>query len=171
LKLTNKITKNPPSSISKKQIFRIQFGNIQFYNWLVKIGLSSNKTFKLGEILIPDKYFPDFIRGHLDGDGSIITYIDYYNTDKNPKYIYQRLMTYLISASRNHIFWLQDNIKRIKNLHGAIQVRKNPFRKNVHYVLKFSKKESIILLKWIYYKKELPCLKRKYKIAKRFLKN
>lgn len=169
LKLSNKISENLPSSISKKQSFRIQFGDVQFYNWLLKIGLFPNKTLRLGKIFIPDKFFPDFLRGHLDGDGSIITYEDYYNTDKNPKYIYQRLMTYLMSASRKHILWLQNNIKRIKNLHGSIQVRRHPLRKNACYVLKFSKKESISLIKWIYYKNGLPCLKRKYKIAEKFL--
>jgi len=171
LKLTNSITKNPLSSTSQRQSFRIQFGNVQFYNWLVRIGLSHNKTFKLENILIPDKFFPDFLRGHLDGDGSIITYTDYYNTDKNPKYIYQRLMIYLMSASKNHLIWLQNNIKKLKNIHGAFQIRKPLFRKNSYYVLKFSKKESISLLNWIYYKKKLPCLKRKYQIAKEFLKN
>ncbi len=171
LKLSNKITKNPSSLITKRQSFRIQFGNVQLYNWLLKIGLSSNKTFKVNKISIPDKFFPDFIRGHLDGDGSIISYTDYYNTDKNPKYIYQRLIIYLISASKKHILWLQNNIKRIKNIHGVIQIRKSPFKKNVYYALKFSKKESIILLKRIYYKDGLPCLRRKYKIAKKFLKN
>jgi hypothetical protein len=170
LKITNRITKNPPSSISQKQIFRVQFGNVQFYNWLLKIGLFPNKTFRLGKISIPDKFFPDFLRGHLDGDGSIVTFEDYYNTNKNPKYIYQRLITCLMSASKKHIFWLQDNIKRTKNLHGSIQDGKHPFRKNIYYI-KFSKKESISLLNWIYYKKDLPCLKRKYQIAKEFLKN
>jgi len=171
LNLENKITKNPPSSISKKQSFRVQFGNVQFYNWLLKIGLCPNKTFRIGKILIPDKFFPDFLRGHLDGDGSIITYVDYYNTDKNPKYIYQRLIVYFMSASRKHILWLQNNIQRIKNIHGSLQLSKHPLRKNVYHVLKFSKRESIILFRWIYYKDGLPCLRRKYKIAKRFLKN
>jgi len=171
LKLKIRITKNHPSLITKKQSLRVQFSNVQLYNWLIKIGLCPNKTLRLGKILIPDKFFPDFVRGHLDGDGSIITYVDYYNTDKNPKYIYQRLIIYLISASKNHLIWLRDNIKRMKNIHGSFQIRKNHFRKRPYYVLKFSKKESIILLKWIYYKKGLPCLKRKYKIAKRFLKN
>jgi hypothetical protein len=169
LKLINSITKNPSSAISQKQSFRIQFGNVQFYNWLVKIGLSHNKTFKLRKILIPDKFFPDFLRGHLDGDGSIVTYIDYYNTNKNPKYIYQRLIVYFMSGSKRHILWLQNNIKKIKNIKGSIQIAKQPFKKD-NYYLKFCKKESIILLKWVYYKDELPCLKRKYKIAKKFLK-
>ena len=36
-------------------------------------------------------------------------------------------------------------------------------------ILKFGKKESIRLLQWIYYKKDLPCLLRKREIADKFL--
>lgn len=169
LKIGNKITKTPKSNISKKQVFRVQFGNVQFYNWLCTIGLSSNKTSHLSKMSIPDKYFSDFVRGHLDGDGSIITYEDKYNTDRNPKYIYQRLMVYLMSASRLHIIWLQKKITRLTNLKGAIQIKKYPQRKRSCYVLKFSKKESISLFSWIYYKNNLPLLKRKYKIAQKYL--
>lgn len=170
LKLSNRITKNPPGSFSKRQSFRVQFGNVQLYNWLVKIGLFSNKTFRLGKISIPDKYFPDYLRGHLDGDGSIIIFKDYYHFNKNPKYVYQRLIVYFMSGSKKHILWLQNNINKIKNIKGSIQIAKQSFKKD-NYYLKFCKKESIILLKWIYYKDGLPCLKRKYKIAEEFLKN
>jgi hypothetical protein len=169
LKLAVKITKNPQSFSTNRQCFRVQFGNVRFYDWLVKIGLGSNKTFKLTSLYIPDNYFPDFVRGHLDGDGSIITYIDRYLVTKNPKYIYKRLMVYLMSASRPHVDWLQEKIIKLTNLHGAIQVKKHRLRKNSIYVLKFSKKESILLLKWIYYKRGLSCLKRKYDKAKEFL--
>jgi len=169
LKLNVKITKNPQSFSTIRQCFRLQFSNVHFYDWLVKIGLKPNKTFKLTSLSVPDNFFPDFVRGHLDGDGSVITYIDRYLVTKNPKYIYKRLMVYLMSASHLHIEWLQRKISNLTNLHGAIQVKKHRLRKNPIYVLKFSKKESILLLKWIYYKEDLPCLKRKYNIAKEFL--
>ena len=168
LKLKVGITKNPLGFSTNKQCYRIQFGNVRFYDWLVKIGLCPNKTFELTTISVPDNFFPDFIRGHLDGDGSIITYIDRYLITKNPKYIYKRLMVYLMSASRVHVEWLQQKINELTNLHGSIQVKKHRLRRNPIYVLKFSKKESILLLKWIYYEKNLPCLKRKYDKAKEF---
>lgn len=169
LKLRTRITKNPQSFLTNKQCFRLQFSNVHLYDWLVKIGLSPNKTFKLTSLSVPGNFFPDFIRGHLDGDGSIITYVDRYLVTKNPKYVYKRLMVYLTSASRVHVRWLQQKINKSTNLHGAIQVKKQRLRKNPIYVLKFSKKESILLLKWIYYKEDLPCLKRKYDKAKEFL--
>ena len=169
LNLKVKIGKNPSNRVGQKQSFRVQFGNVQLYNWLTKVGLCANKTFKVRSISVPDGFFPDFIRGHLDGDGSIITYIDKYNTNKNPKYVYERLMVYLMSASFPHVLWLQKRIEKLARVHGSIQIKKHPQRKRSCYVLKFSKKESIFLLKWIYYQKRLPCLKRKYEIAKIFL--
>jgi len=63
LGLTNRITNNPPSSLSKKQSYKIQFGNVQFYRWLLKIGLFPNKTYRLGSLKISNKYFRDFLRG------------------------------------------------------------------------------------------------------------
>lgn len=84
LNLNNRITSNPPSSVSQKQSYKIQFGDVQFYRWLTKIGLFPNKTYTLGKIRVLNKYFKDFLRGWLDGDGSIYTYIDRYLTYKNP---------------------------------------------------------------------------------------
>jgi hypothetical protein len=169
LGLTNRITKTPKSSISKRQGFRVQFGNIQFYNWLIRIGLKPNKASSLGKIIVPGEVFPDFLRGHLDGDGSVFTYIDRYNTYKNPKYVYTRLYVYFISTSKDHIRWLQTMITKLKGLKGSIQ--KGEYGRGKLYVLKFSKKEAIKLLSWVYYKPNIPCLKRKYNIAKPFLEN
>lgn len=171
LELKNRITKASSSAKSKKQCFRVQFGGVQFYNWLMRIGLKPNKSLFLGNLLIPNKFFPDFLRGHLDGDGSVFTYVDRYNTFKNPKYVYNRLYVYLTSASKEHIEWIQATTIKLKNLKGAIQKGKLGPKKHRIYVLKFSKKESIEFLNWIYYQLNLPCLKRKYEVAKPFLKN
>jgi hypothetical protein len=164
LNLKNKIGK------TETRALRIQFGDINFYNWLLSIGLTSNKSHTIGKILIPKEFFIDFIRGHLDGDGSITTYIDKHNTYKNPKYIYKRLFIRLISASQEHILWLQQNIANNFGVTGRIHKTKiYPPSKVSIYILKFMKKESINLLKQIYYKKSLPCLERKKSIAIEFL--
>ncbi len=75
---TNRITLNPRSSLSKNDSYRVQIGDVSLYRWLTKIGLSTNKSLNLGPIKVPDKYFADFLRGHLDGDGSIVKYEDKY---------------------------------------------------------------------------------------------
>ena len=171
------IKKRLPSSFAQqytcKQSYRIQFGNVQFHYWLIKIGLHPNKTHTLKEIKIPDQYFKDFLRGWFDGDGTIYTYTDYYHTNKNPKYIYQRLYVKLCGVSIYHLKWLFKTIRRLTILKGAFQIQKskNDRKDRVPYgEIKFSKKESIELLNWLYYKPNLPCLKRKYQIAKPYLK-
>ena len=63
----NKISKNLPGQFSKKQAYRVQIGDVILYDWLRKIGLTPNKSLSVGKIKVPDRYFRDFLRGHLDG--------------------------------------------------------------------------------------------------------
>jgi len=118
LNLSNRITETFNNGWSKKRNYRIQFGDVQFYRWLLKIGLFPAKTYTIGKINVPNKYFSDFLRGHLDGDGSVWTYKDYWNTFKNPKYIYKRLWTKFISASETHIKWLRKKIINLLDVKG-----------------------------------------------------
>ena len=170
LKLKNKIGLKS-SGFSDKKYLRIQFGNVVFYRWLQGLGLTPHKSKTIGALKIPDKYFPDFLRGHLDGDGSIITYKDHWNTFKNPKYIYTRLWVKFISVSKIHIEWLRENIIRLLSIKGFfIQDKIHQSHQTVGMCgLKFGKKESIKLLSWLYYNKNVPCLIRKRKIAEKFI--
>lgn len=172
LGLKNKITKNPNGSYSKKQCYKIQFGDISFYKWLQEIGLMPRKTSRVNEISVPNEFFKDFLRGHLDGDGSVVTYKDSYNTFKNPKYVYTRLYLNFLSASPKHILWIYQRIKENINIQGDINNdanRKRNSNKMIIWKLRFAKKASLKLLPWIYYKPRLPCLERKRKTAARFI--
>lgn len=169
LKLKNKIsfTRN-----KKSEAYRIQISNVQLYDWLLKIGLTPNKSLTIGKIEVPDKYFIDFLRGHLDGDGSIRTYTDRYNTAKSSKYVYERIYVTFISASKKHIVWLRENIIKHFKLKGALYESKVESNlKNPMHIIKFSKKESLSLLKSMYYSDSLLCLSRKRKKYKDFIKN
>jgi hypothetical protein len=168
---TNKISINPRSSLSIKTCYRTQVGDVVFYEWLEKIGLTPKKSLTIGSLKIEEKYFPDFLRGHLDGDGSIVYYKDSYNIKLNKKYIYDRLFVFFRSASYKHIVWIRKIIFKLKGVHGALmsQRSRTQIGSSTMSVLKFSTKEAKTILNWIYYKKELPCLERKYKIAKPFL--
>lgn len=172
LNKTNKITPNPAGEISKKPGYRIQFSDVTFYDFLIEIGIFPNKSLTLGPLRIPKIYFRDFLRGHLDGDGSIIYYKDRYNIHLNPKYIYNRLFVYFISASKKHLKWLQKMIHKLILINGNFSKQVWAKQKqSVMYRLKFSTKQAKIILNWIYYKPNLPCLLRKYFIAKPFLRN
>jgi hypothetical protein len=55
---------------------RVQFGDVVLYQWLLDVGLMRNKSKIIGALSIPDEFFFDFLRGHLDGDTAIASYWD-----------------------------------------------------------------------------------------------
>jgi intein/homing endonuclease len=125
----------------------------------------------LGEVKIPSEYFIDFLRGHLDGDGSIFTYEDRYNHYQGRIYTNQRVYIKFISASKNHILWLHNSIQTIIGIKGSITCHVNKGgNRNPMWSIKFAKKESIRLLPLIYYKTTLPCLERKKILTTQILK-
>ncbi len=101
--------------------------------------------------------FIDFLRGHLDGDGTIRTYPDpvYPNA--------QRLYVSFCSASLPHLEWLQSRIHALVSVRGFTQEWDREF------ALTYAKRESIALLRAIFYAPDLPCLERKRRIAEAFL--
>lgn len=151
LKLSNKIGKKCRAKEKIKKYHVIQFGDINFYKFLLSIGLMPNKSLKLAGIIIPEEYFFDFLRGLFDGDGSF-----YYYWDKRWK---SSLMFYtsFISASKQHILWLKSHINELLKVKGHITHAKM----SSIYQLKYAKKESIILIKNMYYSDTIPCLQRK----------
>ena len=46
-----------------KKYFVIQFSDILFYRFLQSIGLMANKSTRLKEVSVPEKYFFHFLRG------------------------------------------------------------------------------------------------------------
>lgn len=157
LGLKNKIIQKRSGYTGKLSSFHIQFGNAILYRWLQGIGLMPNKSKNLGALLIPDEYFFHFLRGHLDGDGTVRKFRDpvYHNSI--------RLRTTFLSASLPHILWIQDKIKQLINISGFL--RKLPSV----YSLTFAKRASITLLNEIYPNANVPCLTRKLIIAGEFV--
>ncbi len=158
LGITNKIGQKM-SGQTRKRVFRIQFGDVNFYKFLLKMGLTENKSKTLGELEIPEKYFFDFLRGHFDGDGSFYSYWD-------PRWK-SSFMFYIIfvSASRKHVDWLQKEIRELAKVKGHITKAKN----NSCYNLRYAKYESLALLPRIYHSKSAISLSRKYLKIKKAL--
>lgn len=150
LNLTNKIGEKKSLFNPKGKYYQIQFGNVELYKFLLSIGLTPNKTKTLGALIIPDKFFPDFLRGHLDGDGFTYSY-----WDKRWKKSFM-LYTGFTSANRQHLEWINLNISKLYGATGQIK-----FNGKSTFQLTYAKHASIILLKKIYYRKNLPCLSRK----------
>jgi hypothetical protein len=158
LGLKNKI--GITSSGSGRDALRVQFGDVNFYRFLVQIGLMPNKTKILKKVDIPDRYFFDFLRGHFDGDGSSYSYWD-------PRWK-SSYMFYVIfvSASKNHIVWLREIIRTFLNIKGHVTKSIN----DSAYQLKYAKRESLILLPKLYYDNRVVCLSRKRKKIERMVR-
>lgn len=151
--------------------YQLQWGSRAFYDWLVGIGLTPAKSLTLGALKIPDEWFVHFFRGCIDGDGSIVTYIDRYNTRKKPTYVYVRLYVSIVSASRPFIEWLEVSLRRLTGVAGSVTLKKRPVNPRHHDVwcLKYAKRESLALARWMYADPGAPHLQRKYQIAAPFL--
>ena len=157
LGLKNKIGRKQSGYTKKLSCLRIQFGNVALYRWLLEIGLMPNKSKRMWAITVPDKFFFDFLRGHLDGDGSIRKYQD----PVYPKST--RLYVNFLSASRLHILWIKDKIKELLDVSGFIRTVPRA------YSVTFNKYDSIKLLNEMYPSRDVPCLRRKFVIAEKFL--
>ena len=150
LKLENKIGLKI-GGFTGKRYPRIQFGDVIFYNWLLKIGLTPRKSKTISKLKIPNKYFFDFLRGHFDGDGSCYSY-----WDPRWKSSFMFYITFT-SASKPHIDWLRGKIKKLAKIKGHIT---QDGGKNT-WQLKYAKKETKVLINKFYYKGNVPCLERK----------
>jgi len=51
--------------------YQLQIRNHIITQDLLNLGIHPRKTYNLNPIKVPDEYFPDFVRGFFDGDGSV----------------------------------------------------------------------------------------------------
>lgn len=143
-----------------KRYFVIQFKNVLFYKFLTSIGLTPKKSKTLGALKIPKNLFWDFLRGSYDGDGSSYSYWD-------PRWRSSFMFyTCFVSASQMHIDWLQDEIFKRLKISGHITHAKGH---SIHQ-LKYAKKDSLKVLRKLYYSKKVVCLSRKRLKIDKFLR-
>jgi len=152
-KINNKIGRKNRGTAPRREYYRVQFGDVALYNVLMGIGLSARKSLTMGPLNVPEKYFPDFLRGVIDGDGSIGYFM-------HPESVKKQFRIRIASGSLRFLEWLRDEIGELLNIKGSIK------RIMRAYQLCYYKKASIRLSRYLYYKKNLLCLGRKYKIAK-----
>jgi len=158
LGIDNKIGLKISGYSPNKKYFHVQFGDVNFYKWLLTIGLAPNKSKTLNKLKIPDEYFFDFLRGHCDGDGCCYSYWD--------KRWHSSFMFYLafVSASGKHILWLKSKIEKLLKIRTSLRNEKG-----LVYGLRFAKTDSKKIISKMYHKKNLPCLLRKSKKIKKIL--
>lgn len=156
LDIDNKIGRKARGGEKEKKYYQIQFGDRNFYDFLLSIGLMPAKSKKLKGLSIPNKYFADFLRGCIDGDGSIKTF-------KHPESKYPQLRVSIASASKKFLDWLQRK-NYLFGLKGYIMEGVGV------YVLQYAMTDSIKLLRKVYYKNCPASLNRKLLSAKVFLR-
>lgn len=142
----------PGIHATNKKYYRIQWGDVTLYEFLVNIGLTPKKSLTIGALSIPDEYFFKFLRGSFDGDGCFYSYFD--SRWKSS------FMFYLVfsSASHAHITWLRSSIARLASVQG--HVTQNG-KDSTLWNIKYAKRESMEVLKYLYPQSASLCLSRK----------
>ena len=154
LNLDNTIGKKARGGSKEKKYFVLQFGDKNFFDFLVKIGLTPNKSKTLSFLAIPKKYYTHFFRGCIDGDGSIS--ISFHSESKHPQYKLR-----LCSASKNFLNWIFEMNYVIFNINSG-SIHKN-IGSSV-YTLSYGKSDTVKILKKMY-SNDTISLSRKKKIA------
>src|SRR3990167_8945773 len=158
LGINNKIGKKGRGCLNNKKYYTLQFGDINFYEFLLKIGLMPRKSKKIKSVMVPKNYFRDFLRGCIDGDGSI-------SISKHKESSHRQLKIRLYSASPHFMMWIMKKIKNISRCDGGSIYK--PKNSSVS-ALSFGKRDSLKILKFMYYKDDILCLERKRNIFKKW---
>lgn len=141
-----------------KDYYVLYFCYKYMYNDLLKLGLFPNKSKTISLPEVPDNYFFHFLRGIIEGDGSI-----YVENLKYKNKQYNILRTSIISGSYKFLNQLQLKISKL------IQLKpKNIYKNHTAYNIRYSQKESKILLKKLYENAKNNFLQRKYNIWQRW---
>src|SRR3989344_5014639 len=140
LGIKNKIGKKARGNEKEKKYYVLQFGDVNFFEFLLGIGLTPRKSKIMSELKIPKNYFADFFRGCIDGDGSI-------SISKHPESRHPQYKVRLCSASNKFLIWILTSCRKSFGVMGGSISKKD--RSSV-YTLTFAKSDSIKILKMIY---------------------
>ena len=130
---------------------RLIINSKPLYQSLIKQNIVPRKTYSDIFPQVEEKYFFDYLRGYIDGDGC-------YCINSHGK-----LRTSIICNSKKNLEYIQSRLLKY-DIHTHILPCKN------HYVLSCSReKDNFILLHHLYYEDDVFCLQRKYDKIKHLL--
>lgn len=159
LNLSITISKKARGSSLEKVYSVLQITDTNFYEFLVDLGFTPNKSKTIGSIKIPKKYFFDFFRGCIDGDGSI-------TLSRHPESKHAQLKLRLCSASPKFLIWIQSEMQSITKITGGwIQTTRDSSISTLCY----GKSDSIQILRLLYNTQSALRLERKFDIAKKVI--
>jgi len=122
--------------------YHIQFANRHFYDFLLKIGLMPKKSLVLKEIEVEERYFTDFARGLIDGDGNIRTWA-------HPTNGVMQWSLRIYSGSEDFLKWFSKKAELYFRACGKIY--KESSRTGALCTLKYGKLAAEAILKNCYY--------------------
>lgn len=137
LRLSSRVCKKYNSQ--HQQAFHIQISNKTFYDFLLSVGLKPKKSLTIETLNIPDRFFADFLRGLIGGDGCIRRWLH----SSNQK---EQWSLRIYSGSQKFIEWLKENTQRLFGIQGRIHQGANNL-----WILKFGKMAAQVLTKKCYY--------------------
>lgn len=121
--------------------YRLQIGSVHWFQNLLQLGFTPNKSNTLQLPSVPSRYFRDFVRGYFDGDGCVYFNILSYSGRKNPRHV---LLTSFTSGSKTFLEKLLLRMREFGICGGYI-------RQKAHgYDLQFSHGDSLALYRLIY---------------------
>ncbi len=137
--------------IHNKKYYRVQFGDVLFYKFLLSLGLTPAKSKTIGVIKVPSMYFFDYLRGYFDGDGCVYSYWDKRWRSSHLFYVA------FACASESHVKWLRKSLFRSIGVRGHVADK----RKGGAYQLRYAKGEGLEIISKMYYDTSVVCLSRK----------
>ena len=153
----HKISKKKPVK-NRKDSYRLQIGNKEVFNDLVKLGVTPRKSLTLKMPPVPTKYLADFLRGYFDGDGNV-----WYGTaHKERKTKTPVLLTRFTSGSEIFLAELASALKFQLEVNGTITYSSRAYR------LGYSTIPSLSLYKFMYNESHL-FLPRKKKVFEKYI--
>ena len=173
--IKNIISPNKPIYSNKVyECYKISISDINSMNWLISYGCVPRKS-KILKIRkkIPPQYQADFIRGVVDGDGSISSCI-YKKVKNNKEYWYDKTTVYICSASKIFLEQIKDLIPLNINC-GICTISKSKCNSIIrgkeviatcdNYRLTFNDSNAKKILNWLYYPGHKLSLLRKKNLA------
>lgn len=140
---------------------RLQIGSKSFYDFLVTLGLTANKSKTIGALQVPDSWFNHFLRGVIDGDGCIRKW----KASESSKEQWNVKVT---SGSEPFLIWLRDSISRLFDISGHVYFE--TYKASSGYILKISSRRDVMKVLTACYMNNGVALQRKRLKAHQFLK-
>jgi len=142
--------------------FQLQIRNPVLTEDLMNKGILPRKTYHLDPIVVPDRYFRDFIRGFFDGDGTVYQYA----VNKVPQ-----IKAKLLSTSLSFIEDINERICRnlgipLKTIHHIAD--RNSDKRMTKHEISFYINDCDAFAKFIYANNPTLYLPRKRKIFERW---